>query len=111
MKLENEASVENNQIVKNENSGDLRNVPTFENVINVPTIETQKTHVCEYCGKPYTHQQYLAGLLNKHVRIVHEGIKDFKCHLCGNMFTERGSLGKFSKNIWNFKFGFRNFSI
>ena len=92
IKHEIEASEKNNEIVKNENSGDLRNVPTIEN---------QKTYVCEYCGKPYTHQQYVAGLFNRHVRIVHEGIKDFKCHLCGNKFSERGSLAQHIRCIHN----------
>ena len=44
--------------------------------------------VCAACGKTFSKATYL----KKHIRIVHEGHKDYKCESCGKSFSEAGSL-------------------
>ena len=43
--------------------------------------------ICTQCGKSMT-----SNYLNRHMRIVHEGIKDVKCNICGKLFTEASKL-------------------
>ena len=50
----------------------------------------QRKYKCDSCEKLFTK----AGILNRHIKAVHEGCKDIKCHLCGNSFTVSGSLKK-----------------
>jgi len=49
-----------------------------------------ETHVCNVCGKNFTHKQYL----DKHL-LTHENTeKNFVCKECGKMFGYKGSLKK-----------------
>ena len=42
---------------------------------------------CEICGKIYSNNT-----LKRHIKSVHEKIKDFQCPKCGKAFSEKGSL-------------------
>ena len=37
--------------------------------------------------------------LKKHTRLIHEGIKDYKCELCGKEFAKKESLKNHTKNV------------
>ena len=50
--------------------------------------EILKIHKCETCDVAF----YGAGELNRHIRIVHEGVKNHKCEICGKTFGRPGSL-------------------
>mmetsp|Transcript_12515 Transcript_12515/g.50916 ORF Transcript_12515/g.50916 Transcript_12515/m.50916 type:complete len:459 (-) Transcript_12515:249-1625(-) len=45
-------------------------------------------HLCETCGKIFKR----AYDLKRHVIVVHQKIKDFKCSYCGQLFTQSGHL-------------------
>lgn len=46
-----------------------------------------KSHVCDHCGREFTH----VSSLNNHVR-THTGQKPFKCSFCGKHFAQSGVL-------------------
>nr|CAD7400996.1 unnamed protein product [Timema poppensis] len=48
----------------------------------------ERNYECQHCGKRLG--QF--GTLKRHIRVVHEGIKDFVCELCQRSFTAKVSL-------------------
>ncbi|KAJ8901363.1 hypothetical protein NDN08_007209 [Rhodosorus marinus] len=46
--------------------------------------------VCEYCGKMFG----IKSRMDRHIRAVHENVRDHECTLCGKMFKERNHLQK-----------------
>ena len=54
------------------------------------SLNGQKDHKCNSCGKSYSE----AGTLKKHINAVHNGQKDHKCNSCEKAFSEAGKLKK-----------------
>ena len=49
--------------------------------------------------------------LTAHIRFVHEGIKDFICHLCGKTFSTKGNIQTHMKVAHEGTYISLNFSI
>lgn len=47
-----------------------------------------KTTICNYCNKIYSN----VSVLNRHMRTVHENIRDFSCNICEKSFTLKTHL-------------------
>ena len=54
-----------------------------------------KRFYCDQCEKSYTIQPDL----NRHIRTIHDGIKDYKCTQCDYACGDRGNLTKHIKQI------------
>ena len=70
--------------------------------IHKTTEHSEKIFGCEFCGK------FFGGslTLKNHVKVIHEGIRDFICHYCNKTF---GSSGNRDKHIS--KYGCCNIDI
>ena len=47
------------------------------------------------CGKYFTE----SGSLKYHIKAIHEGQRNYKCHSCGKSFTQSGNLKKHIKRV------------
>ena len=54
----------------------------------------KKCHICPICDKILVQSN-----LNRHVKIVHEGIKNYQCQICEQKFSRSGKLQKHVKII------------
>ena len=52
-------------------------------------------HPCDQCGKTFSSGKYL----KTHIKTVHEGIKDKKCHLCDKVYGFAGDLFMHIKKV------------
>ena len=51
-------------------------------------VKKERNFFCEYCSKAFTRADYLA----KHVKVVHDKIRDFSCAYCGKQFSDKYAL-------------------
>ena len=90
-----------NEDVKNNskkyiNSDEITFKDPFEHINEIHKdvmIENPKN--CDCCGKSFTR----ASSLKRHVKIVHEGIKDHECNHCGKSFSQARYLKTHVKSI------------
>ena len=68
---------------------------SLENSFISDSGSPKKLHECPCCGKIFSQ----SGDLKRHVKAVHEGVKDQKCETCGKCFAEAGSLKKHIRAI------------
>ena len=50
--------------------------------------KNKKIYTCEICSKTFPYR----ALLSKHVKNVHEGVKEYQCDTCGKEFKSKGGL-------------------
>lgn len=69
----------------------------------VNAADAQRRWKCEEpdCGKAYSRRDYLT----HHVRSFHEGLRDWKCSVCGNEFTTKQSMALHEKKVHRVKKG------
>lgn len=69
----------------------------------VNTADALRRWKCEEpdCGKAYSRRDYLM----HHVRSFHEGLRDWKCSVCGNEFTTKQSMALHEKKVHRVKKG------
>ena len=58
--------------------------------IHKTTEHAEKIFGCEFCGKLFGGSQRL----KNHVKVIHEGIRDFICHYCNKTFGSSGNRDK-----------------
>ena len=59
-----------------------------------------KETLCQMCGSAFRNEEKL----NKHVRIIHEGKKDYKCDECGELFAYESTMKNHKNKIHYRKF-------
>ena len=52
----------------------------------------ERQHKCEKCGKAFG----LSSYLKEHIKVVHEGQKNYECYECGKSF---GFPGNFKQHV------------
>ena len=72
--------------VKYNDPSDMRKKAFVDKIMNL---------YCEYCGKKFTR----ADSQKRHIKIVHEGRKDFKCETCGKEFSEKAHLKQHIRTV------------
>ena len=61
-----------------------------DSFLNTATNSNNIDHKCESCGKLFSQR----GALDKHILVIHAGLKDYNCESCGKSFTQRAGLNK-----------------
>ena len=61
---------------------------THRNSTSRSTLTSDKSHKCNICNMTFNK----AANLNKHVYVVHSGIKRFRCHICNESFEHLSDL-------------------
>ena len=66
-------------------------------VHGISHVKSESPYKCEKCGKEFAQMRNIM----RHVKTVHEGIKDYKCKECGNYFGAKQTLQRHMKTEHN----------
>lgn len=66
----------------------LRKTTGHELKVHMRNHTKDKVYTCEFCPKIFSNMTYLT----QHVKVVHRGVKEFKCTLCDKSFARSETL-------------------
>ena len=80
---------------------DICGLDSFNELIKLQQHRRESHTKCEHCGKSFDGHS-ATWRLKRHIKEVHEGLKEHVCEMCGRAFSQKGDMKKHYETVSSF---------